>query len=88
LPEIAGYPSAALLAIMIAACRSDYLRWVVLLTPAIALVILQLLAPYTPAPFGSLVAGSASNLSFVLFFAASLATLRNPAHAGVSFAGS
>jgi hypothetical protein len=45
---------------------------------SIPLVILQLLAPYTPAPFGSLVAGSASNLSFVLFFAASLATLRRP----------
>jgi hypothetical protein len=86
--EIAGYPSAVLLAIMIAMGRSDYPRWLVLLTPVVPLVILQLVTPYTPAPFGSLVAGSASNLSFALFFAASLATLRNPTHAGVSFAGS
>lgn len=86
--EIAGYPSAVLLAIMIATGRSDYPRWLALLTPVVPLVILQLAAPYTPAPFGSLVAGSASNLSFAVFFAASLATLRKPMHADVSFAGS
>jgi hypothetical protein len=86
--EITGYPSALLLAIMIAAGRSDYPRWLALLTPAIPLLILQLVAPYTPAPFGSLVAGSASNLSFALFFAASLATLRKPMPSGVSYAGS
>ncbi|HET7561180.1 MAG TPA: DUF6796 family protein [Rhodanobacteraceae bacterium] len=86
--EIAGYPSAVLLAIMIATGRSDYPRWLALLTPAIPLVILQFVAPYTPAPFGSLVAGSASNLSFALFFAASLATLRKPMPSGVSYAGS
>jgi hypothetical protein len=86
--EIAGYPSAVLLAIMIATGRSDYPRWLALRTPAIPLVILQFVAPYTPAPFGSLVAGSASNLSFALFFAASLATLRKPMPSGVSYAGS
>lgn len=86
--EIAGYPSAALLAITIALGHSDYPRWLALLTPAIPLVILQFIAPYTPAPFGSLVAGSASNLSFALFFAASLATLRKPTQSSVSYAGS
>jgi hypothetical protein len=86
--ETAGYPSAVLLAIMVAMGRSDYPRWLAFLTPVVPLVILQLVATYTPAPFGSLAAGSASNLSFALFFAASLATLRKPMHAGVSFAGS
>lgn len=86
--EIVGYPSAVLLAIMVASGRSDYPRWLALLTPAIPLVILQLVAPYTPAPFGSLVVGSASNLSFALFFAASLATLRKPMLSSVSYAGS
>jgi hypothetical protein len=86
--EIAGYPSAVLLAIMVATGRSDYPRWLALLTPVVPLVILQLVAPYTPAPFGSLVAGSASNLSFAVFFAASLATPRKPMHADVSFAAS
>jgi hypothetical protein len=86
--EIAGYPSATLLAIMIALGRSDYPRWLALLTPVVPLVVLQLILPYTPAPFGSLIGGSASNLSFALFFAASLATLRKPMHSGVSYAGS
>jgi hypothetical protein len=86
--EISGYPSAVLLAIMIAAGRSDYPRWLALLTPAIPLVILQFVAPYTPAPFGSLVGGSASNLSFALFFAASIATLHEPIRADVSCASS
>jgi hypothetical protein len=86
--ELAGYPSAVLLAILIGSGRGDYPRWLALLTPAIPLLILQFLAPYTPAPFGSLVGGSASNLSFALFFAASLATLRKPTHPSASYAGS
>lgn len=86
--EIAGYPSAVLLAIVIVLGYSDYPRWLALLTPAIPLVILQFAAPYTPAPFGSLVAGSASNLSFAMFFTASLATMHKPMHSGASYVGS
>jgi hypothetical protein len=45
---IAGFPSSALLAIMIAMGRSDYPHWLASLTPVVPLAILQLVAPCTP----------------------------------------
>lgn len=75
--EIIGYPSAGLLAILVIAGRSDYPRWFVLLTPAVPLLLLQFVGPYVPAPLGSLLNGSASNLSFALLFAGSVVTTWN-----------
>ena len=75
--EVVGYPSAIMLAILVASGRTDYPRWFVLATPAIPLLFLQFVGPYTPSPFGSLLNGSASNLSFALFFAVSLAITWN-----------
>lgn len=71
--EAVGYPAAILLALLVVGGRSNYPRWFVLLTPAIPLLCLQAIGPSAPAPFGSLLNGSASNLSFALFFAGSLA---------------
>jgi hypothetical protein len=75
--EIAGYPSLALLAILVVSGQTSYPRWFVFLTPAVPIVVLQMVGPYAPAPLGSLLNGSASNLSFGLFFAASLAIRRD-----------
>lgn len=71
--EAIGYPAATLLALLVAGGLSNYPRWFVLLTPAVPLLCLQVAGPGAPAPLGSLLNGSASNLSFALFFAGSLA---------------
>lgn len=86
--EIVGYPSAILLAALVVGGRTSYPRWFVLLTPAVPLLILQLAGPHAPSPFGTLLNGSASNLSFALFFAASLATMHKRVRPGLSCAGS
>lgn len=74
--EITGYPAILLLAIVIILRRSDYPRWFCLFLPAVPFLILQWLTPFVPAPLGSLIGGSAANLSFALFFAVSLVLTR------------
>ena len=71
--EWSGYPALALLAILIVTGRSDYPRWFCLLLPIAPMWLLQAMTTWVPAPFGSVVAGSASNLAFALCFAVSLA---------------
>ena len=74
--EITGYPAIVLLAILIVSSRTDYPRWFCLFLPAVPFLLLQWLTPFVPAPLGSLVGGSAANLSFALFFAVSLVLTR------------
>ncbi len=76
--EAVGYTACVLLAALIAMGRSDYPRWMAVLTPAIPVVALQLLLDATPAPLGSIVGGSAVNIGFGLFFLASLVVARRP----------
>jgi hypothetical protein len=72
--ELPGYLAGLLLLMLIAFGRTAYPRWVALVTPAVPVLLLQMVEAYIPAPLGSLLVGSAVNLSFAAFFAISLAT--------------
>jgi hypothetical protein len=74
--EIAGFPAALLLFLLVAFNKTTYPRWTALLNPGL-LMLLSPLAVYVPAPLGAALAGGFFNLAFGVFFLVSLATL-NP----------
>ena len=73
LAEIVGYPSALLLFILVLMGRTSYPRWSAVLNPGL-LMLASSLVVFLPAPIGAPIVGGLFNLTFVVFFALSLAT--------------
>jgi hypothetical protein len=73
--EVPGFFGAALLFYAVLFRKTNYPRWMVLLNPGL-LMLLEPLAEKIPAPIGAVIVGGYFNLTFVIFFAASLLVTR------------
>jgi hypothetical protein len=72
--EIVGYPTQALLFILVLLRKTSFPRWSALANPGL-FMLLSPLTDYIPAPLGAVIAGGTYNLSFSLFFILALVTL-------------
>ena len=72
--EVAGYPAALLLFLLVLTNQTTYPRWSAVLNPGVVMVAAPLIT-FLPGPIGAPVVGGLFNLAFVVFFLLSLATV-------------
>lgn len=74
--KLVGYPASVLLGALVLAGSSSFPRWTVVCNPGLVNTLAGWLVVLVPAPLGALLDSGLFNLSFVLFYALALATLR------------
>jgi Family of unknown function (DUF6796) len=76
LSAVPGYVGFLLLIVLVLLGRTRYPRWTAMANPAV-LLLFEPLAEKGPAPWGAVLTGGFTNLSFVTFFVVSLAATWN-----------